>query len=216
MRTETKFKVLAAFSLVCLLGLAAQSYFLFNLNQQLVSDSSVDDSIPESIQRRLEEQMKKPDRIFSESPSVFGSRFSADPFMRMQQMQQQMDQLFGTFSGAPSFGSQGLFGSSAGFASFKSQPEIDVLEQQDSYVVILEAPANQEIELSTEVENNTLSLAGKLRTQTNQSQGGSVFSSSSVSRFSRSIPFPQDVNALGMYTETKEGKITITIPKMNS
>lgn len=209
MSTEIKFKILITFSLICLIGLGAQTYYLFDLNQRLSPSKVVDSSIPDSIQKRLEEEIAKPDRIF-------GSRSNSDPFAHIQQMQNQMDQIFSSWGTDPFSGSQSIFQRGNASVDFQSQPEIEVSENQDAFVVTLLKQPDQDIEIVTEIEGNNLSLAGKLRSESRQTSGGSVFSSSSTSQFSRSIPFSEEVNALGMYTSHEDDQIVITVPKMKS
>lgn len=217
MSTEIKFKILIAFSLFCLIGLAAQTYYLFDPNQRVSPSNVADSSIPDSIQQRLEEEMAKPDRIFGQDNyNLFGPGINSDPFAHMQKMRQQMGQLFNSWGVDPFTSGQSIFSQGSGAVVFPSQPEIEVSEEQDAFVVTLPKQPGQDIEIVTEVEDNKLSLAGTLRTENRQSSGGSVFSSSSTSQFSRSIPFSKEVNALGMYTTHENDRIVITLPKMES
>jgi len=215
MSTEIKFRILLFFSLLCLVGFSTQAYLLYDLKKDRTSTDLVDNTIPESILEKLEAEIAKPDRLYDgTNGSVFGYGLNSDPITAMQSMQSQVDQLFDSMFGRPRptnrpFWSQTLTGMS-------SQPEIVVEEKSDSFVVTLVKHPEQNIELQSELEDNVLILAGLVRAGNRQGQSGSFFSSSSISQFSRSIPFPQEVDALGMYTDQVDNEIVITVPKMNS
>lgn len=143
--------------------------------------------------------------------SVF---FGTDPFAKLQQMQQQMEQLFGNVgNGSP----LPALGSSSGFGGFNAmtQPKIAVEESKDEYRVVISLDKDSHIELQTDLQDNTLSLSAQLRTEQHEQSQGRQMSSSSTSHFSRSIPLAEPVDATGMKTEKTDSSIVISIPKMS-
>ena len=70
------------------------------------------------------------------------------------------------------------------------------------------------MELSTALEDSTLSISAEIRTSIQDTRGGLQTSSTSVSQFSRAIELGEPVDAKGMKTERSEGEIVITVPKV--
>ena len=142
--------------------------------------------------------------------------FGGDPFA---QMQQRMDQLFGRTGSAPSlfnFGNSGLggMGLGAGFAN-ASPAQIEVEESTDEYRVVISIAQGSDMELATELDNNTLSISAQVRTELQNNSNGRALSSTSMSQFSRAIPFSSPVDATGMQTEKSDSEVVIRIPKLS-
>lgn len=135
----------------------------------------------------------------------------SDPF---QQMRSQMEQVFGSLGAGItpfSFGGAGLGG---GFAN-AAQPTIDVEETNDEYRVVISLAKDSDMQLETELEDNTLSISAKVRTEVHDNSNGRALSSTSVSQFSRAIPLGKPVNATGLQTEKSESEVVIRIPKLS-
>lgn len=142
--------------------------------------------------------------------------FGGDPFA---QMQQRMDQLFGQIGSDPSlfnFGSFGLGGQglSVGFAN-AAPAEIEVEESTDEYRVVISLAQGSDVELATELDNNTLSISAQVRTEIQNNSNRRALSSTSMSQFSRAIPFNSPVDATGMKTEKSDSEVVIRIPKLS-
>jgi HSP20 family molecular chaperone IbpA len=215
MSSEIKIKILLFFCLLCLAGLLTQAYLLYELNTDRAISDLEDRSIPESIMEKLEQQIARPDRLFDgEGSSLSNNSVTSDPFSTMRAMQTQMDQLFNSMLGSsfPAYGSPW----SVTMTDLPSQPQILVEDQKDAFLVTLSKHPEQNIEISTELEDNVLTMTGVVESRRSQTQGGSRFSSSSYSQFSRSIEFPHEVNALGMTSSQEDERITILVPKLQS
>jgi HSP20 family protein len=130
-----------------------------------------------------------------------------DPFFSMRQMQRDIDELLNSaFQGPGSFSSGGFFATAA-------TPSINLEESSDRYEITLDVPAESELELSTEIEDNTVILAGTISSVSDSLTDGLTSSFTSRSQFSRSIPLPKPIDPLGLYTEKQGDKIKITLPK---
>ncbi|MDO9319778.1 MAG: Hsp20/alpha crystallin family protein [Gammaproteobacteria bacterium] len=118
------------------------------------------------------------------------------------------------FSGVASNGSS--FGFSGGLSAFgtATQPEIELQESGDEYRVIISIAKDSQVELVTELEDNTLSISAQVRSEVRNSASGVQSSSTSISQFARSIPLEEPVNATGLQTEKSPEEIVITIPKI--
>lgn len=138
--------------------------------------------------------------------------FGPDPFAQLQQMQRQMDQFFGGLGGTTplAFGSLG-----AGGLAGASQPRIDIEESDHEYRVVISIAKDSEVELKTDLEDNTLAITAQIRTEQRDNAGGRLMSSTSMSQFSRAIPLDDPVDATGMKTEKSESSIVISIPKIS-
>lgn len=219
MSTDIKIKVLAGFLILCVFGLGFQGYMLWRMDEQLAAVE--EDSIPKSIQRRLEAQLDKKASQSGQSMAASwpANSFAADPFARMEQMRQQMDSLFGSFTGfsgtASPFGAPfgSPFTSSHSFSANQSVPNLELTETEDEYQLRVQTPPDHELTLNSELEANLLTVTGAV-TQ-NQSSSGQGMASSFVSRsqFSRSFDLPKPVDELGVFTETTEGGVLIRVPK---
>lgn len=169
------------------------------------------EAILEKLADSAQQQSQAPTSLFdpfSQTP------FAGDPFAQLQQMQSQMDQLFGNLGTGPSLFNFGASGFGSGFATL-AQPEIEVEESKDEYRVVISLAKGSEVELATELEDNTLSINAKVRSQINDNSNGRQLSSTSMSQFSREIPLSSPVDATGMQTEKSDSSIVIRIPKLS-
>lgn len=207
----------AALSLLCTTALAAYSWTLHREVRELRGDNGAQRDILQKLEQTAEQAAKERAEI-ERQMSLFdpwvGTGFGSDPFQRLQQMQQQMDQLFNGMPGSSmNFSLNGPGGFSA-FSSSMRQPEITVQESDEEYRVIIAVADGSEVELATELEDNMLSISAQVRSEITNSSGGFQSSSTSVSQFSRSIMLDEPVDATGMQTNKTAKEIVITIPKI--
>ena len=159
----------------------------------------------EELENMADQQARAnaPTSLFDPAFDPFGaSVFGSDPFARLQQMQSQMDQLFNNMN------------SSGGFSAAFSQPDIAVEESDTEFRVVITLAEGSDVELSTALEDSTLSISAEIRTSQQDNRGGLQTNSTSVSQFSRAIELGEPVDAKGMKTERSEGEIVITVPKV--
>ena len=89
-------------------------------------------------------------------------------------------------------------------------------ESDDEYRVIISIAKGSEVELATELEDNTLSISAQVRSEVRH-QGGAPsggLQSTSISQFSRSIPLDAPVDVTGLQTKKSPEEIVIPIPKI--
>jgi len=213
MSTDRKFRVLAGFLMLCVLGLGFQGYLLWRMDGQLAAVE--EDSIPSSIQRRLEAQLDNR-AAQSGGPAVASASLAnthiMDPFTRMQ----QMDSLFGSLSGftmpTRPFASS-PFSTSRSFSFDQAMPNLELTETAEEYQVRVQAPPDHELTLNSDLEANLLTVTGALTQSQSDNRQGMASNFVSRSQFTRSFDLPKPVDELGVFTEATEGGVVIRVPK---
>jgi HSP20 family molecular chaperone IbpA len=207
MRTEIKYRLILAFSFLCLIGFAGQTLQLWRINDQLAQQNPSKDEIPESIERRLLAELDKKDlRRIDRPPVPLNS-----PVASFNQIQDYMDSVFAGF-GARAFPRSSLMPRNS--LSFTSAvPEIELDETDESYQLLIPLTADQELELNTNIEDNAVSVSGVITQKQQQSQNRFMSSFVSQRQFAKTVELPTPINEFGMITEQIEEGIRIIIPK---
>ena len=180
----------------------------------ILGEQSTKESLLEKLEQTasLQTQPQTPSSLFGTANSGFSNSLFADPIAQMQQMEAEMDRIFSGFT-SPMFASRpSFFGGS--FASL-TQPQVDVQETDDEFRVVISMAEGSELELQTDLADNTLSISAQVRNQTQNNSGGRQTSSSFMSQFSRDIFLDAPVDATGMKTEKSDSAVTIRIPKLS-
>ncbi|MEQ8314978.1 MAG: Hsp20/alpha crystallin family protein [Gammaproteobacteria bacterium] len=210
MSTEIKLKLAVGFLLLCIAGLILQGFYLWRMDQRL-SGTATSSEIPESIMERLEPRLQGAPSRNTADPFSFA--FGGDPFLRMQQMQQQMDSLFNSIS---PFGSAGVsvYGNNGQSFSFQSSsPELEFTETPDEYQVKVKTPPDHELVLNTDLEANLLTVSGSVSSSHETSSNGFASNFVSSSQFTRSFDLDKPVNELGLVTEQVGDGLLVRVPK---
>ncbi|MGJ8687920.1 MAG: Hsp20/alpha crystallin family protein [Gammaproteobacteria bacterium] len=157
-------------------------------------------------------QSQAPQSLINGLGSGFSNSFFGNPMAQMQQMEAEMERIFSSFN-APGLGTgSNLWGSS--FANVV-QPQVDVQESDDEFRVVISLAENSELDLQTDLANNTLSISAQVQTGTQNSSGNRQMSSSFMSQFSRDIFLDAPVDPTGMQTEKSDSEVIIRIPKLS-
>lgn len=209
---DTRTLLIAGLTTVLVITLAAFGWSNARLSAELQAlrgdKPSANPALLEELENMADQQARAnaPTSLFDPAFDPFGaSVFGSDPFARLQQMQSQMDQLFNNMNSRFGFG---------GFSAAFSQPEIAVEESDTEFRVVITLAEGSDVELSTALEDSTLSISAEIRTSLQDNRGGLQTSSTSVSQFSRAIELGEPVDAKGMRTERSEGEIVIIVPKV--
>ncbi|MES2626739.1 MAG: Hsp20 family protein [Pseudomonadota bacterium] len=137
-----------------------------------------------------------------------------DPFADFDRLQQEMmDHMQQLMAGGMP---NSLFDNdSFGFGSSLSaqQPDVNLSENDEAYVIIIDIPQDSDAEVSASVDGNELNIEGKITVKNASSSNGSSFTSSQSSQFARSMPLPADADPDGLTNVTEENQVVITIPK---
>ncbi len=142
-------------------------------------------------------------------PSVPSQGEQWDPFTEMDQMMEQMDQLFeNSLSHRGGQKSWGMFNTDLSF-----DQDLQVEETDKAYVVKLDIPGLNKNKLNIEITQHALTVSGESSLEKKESGAGRTAHSQSYSSFLKTIPLPEDADADKMTTETKGETLVITLPK---
>ena len=133
-----------------------------------------------------------------------------DPFEEVKHMRQQMDNLLGNaaqfFQGAPSI--------SDPWDAFPVKPDLDLHEENDSYVVRMDVPGSDKSKIDLSMQDRTLTVSGSTDETVEKKDGGRLLRSERRhGQFQRSITLPGPVDADKMQAKYENGVLVITIPK---
>ncbi len=138
-----------------------------------------------------------------------------NPFAEMHQMQTMMNRIFNnSFSRAHRmniFDDAGILGTSF-------DPDIDIREKDDSYVLVVDLPGLDKDSININVNHNSITISGERVTEHEEKDEGKGFyrAERSFGSFSRTIPFDHRIIPGKVEAETTEGVLVVKIPKDNA
>lgn len=143
-------------------------------------------------------------------PDPFRSSYDDwDPFAEMEEIRGLMNRMF-----RDSF-SRGIAdrGLTTGIGSY--DPDVDLRDAGKEYVFRFDLPGLDKDKISVSVQNGLLTVSGERRTEKEEDAGedGYYRMERSFGAFSRSLPLPEDADTQGMTAETKDGVLTVRVPK---
>jgi len=98
-------------------------------------------------------------------------------------------------------------------AAARFTPAVDVVEQDDAYVLRAELPGVARENINVEVKDNHLVLSGKKDAVERGEKGHYRYVESRHGAFSRSFELPRNVKANAVEATFKDGALTLRIPK---
>lgn len=131
--------------------------------------------------------------------------FAADPF---SQFRREIDRLFDDFF-APAPETRSF--AAAGEAGLR--PSIEVEESEQAYAVTAELPGLSENDIELSLRENALTISGEKRSGRSEEGGGRRYTERSYGRFSRTIPFPSEVDPDQIQATYRNGVLSVTLPK---
>lgn len=205
MNTESNLRLVTSITVVCLLALIAEGITLWHMQDKLTQLGLTSDSDSAAVEARILAKLNDP----QQPPTNFvPAPFPADPFSSIQQMQQRFDSMFGSMG----FGSwNGQPGAISGFGT--GTPTIKLQETPDEYQVVIDVPEDQAIDLNTSIEDNALSIEGRIKATANNNRTNFAASVFSQSQFSRTIRLPEPVDPFGLTSRATKDGIVVSIPK---
>ncbi len=208
---------------ICLMGMAVLGYHVWQIKSQ--QQSLLDGPSPAlafgSAQQSMQSSGQSSPQANSSSGlpkwdpfDQFHSPSNSDPFKDMHQRMQKMLESFASgndwFSTSP-FHSSPFDLPALGAGS----PKITSHDKGDHFLVTISLPEGQNMEVSTEIENQQLHIRGKVQQSARANQSNGLSQAFSSSQFSQSITLPEPVDEAAMTVEHNGNQVEIKIPKRN-
>ena len=124
-----------------------------------------------------------------------------DPFREMMTWRNAMDRMFEDFGGLETFK-----GNNLGIP-------LDIVENEDNYVVKASLPGINPDDLEITYNNNVLTLQGEVKDEKDVEQQHYHLRERRYGTFSRSISLPATINADQIEAHYDAGVLTLTLPK---
>lgn len=199
-------KILTGVVILLALGLVVETAFLFNKN----NPTKIAQANLEGKHKALGWQTVQPQT----KSSVFDRDLGFwDPSKEMEQIQARMNRMFRESLGRSKTGPD--FGGENQSAFF--EPDVDISEKDNHYLVKLDLPGMEKDKINVEVQDRLLTISGERKVEKEETKEGSFYKMErSFGSFYRSIPLPDNANGEAVTAEYKNGVMTITIPKIAS
>jgi HSP20 family protein len=95
-------------------------------------------------------------------------------------------------------------------------PVLDVIEQENDFIVTADLPGIKKEEVKITFEYNVLTISGSRKSQEVPENARLLLNELRSGDFNRSIKFRQDVDTTKVSAEMNNGILTITLPKAES
>lgn len=92
-------------------------------------------------------------------------------------------------------------------------PAVDIVEQDDAYLVKAELPGVAPENIDVQVENDVLTVRGERKHESEQTRGGYRRVERSYGSFSRSFVLPKGTHVEAIEAQVESGVLTVTVPK---
>ncbi|MBD2666344.1 heat shock protein, class I [Richelia sinica FACHB-800] len=125
-----------------------------------------------------------------------------EPFAEMDNLQRQMNRLFGR-----------LIPPNGDSEKFSFVPAAELAETDHELHLRLEIPGLEPKDINVEVTTDSVSISGERKSETKTEQDGYTRSEFRYGRFQRVIPLPVEVQNEQVQAEYKDGILTLTLPK---
>lgn len=126
-----------------------------------------------------------------------------EPFRGMSTLQQEVNRLIENTVG----------GSKSGASLTTWAPAVDIHEAEDALVVTADLPGMKESDLDVRVENNTLTIRGERKFESEVKEESYLRVERTYGSFTRSFTLPNTVKTEGIEASYKDGVLTVKLPK---
>ena len=113
-----------------------------------------------------------------------------------------------------------LFGRPAAFSGYVNNtdwsPSVDISESGEEYLIRAALPAVKKEDVSVTVNDGLLTLSGERRQKEEQNDEKFHKVENFYGSFSRSFALPEGIDAASIRAESKEGVLTIHVPKVKA
>jgi HSP20 family protein len=134
---------------------------------------------------------------------------SADPFLQMRKMQEEMQKSFGNFNSM--FADDPFF--KEAFGQMSSSPLSDIKEDKENFIVELNIPGSKESEIKIIGEGNTLTVLANSEVVIDKKEENYIHKERYTQHFERRFILPDNADITHKTSEYKDGVLKITVPK---
>jgi HSP20 family protein len=128
-----------------------------------------------------------------------------EPVRELNSLQSEMNRLFNTFFDTPTASGNG--------AARRWVPPMDLVETEDHFVLKADLPGLDAGDVSIEVEDTVLTIAGERKIEHETKKEGFYRLERSTGEFRRSLTLPDGVDPDGIAAKFEKGVLEIRIPK---
>jgi HSP20 family protein len=130
-----------------------------------------------------------------------------EPVRELTSLQSEMNRLFNTFFDTPTSSTNGNGGIR------RWVPSMDLVETDEHFVLRADLPGLSEGDVSIELEDNVLTVAGERKAEHEDKKEGFYRMERSFGQFRRSLTLPDGVDADGIAATFDKGVLEVRIPK---
>lgn len=134
----------------------------------------------------------------------WGSDFPA--FGGLHSLQRDMNRFFDEFFRGDVLADESFFGRDW-------TPAVDVVENDDNYVLKAELPGMNKDDVKITLENNVLTIRGEKKNESEKKEGNYHRIERSYGSFERSFTVPGSLKVDNIDAQYKDGVLTLTLPK---
>ena len=131
-----------------------------------------------------------------------------EPTRELSSLQGEMNRLFNSFFEAPSQVANGGTGMVNRWI-----PAMDLVEQDEHYVLRADLPGMREDDVNIELENNVLTVSGERKHESTDKGKGFYRIERASGSFSRILTLPEGVDAAAIAASFRDGVLELRIPK---
>jgi HSP20 family protein len=128
-----------------------------------------------------------------------------EPAREINSLQQEVNRLFGSF-----------FDTQAGGVAATTRrwiPAMDLVEQDEQYVLRADLPGVSEDQVSVELDENVLTISGERHAEHDEQHEGYRRIERASGSFSRSLTLPDGVDPAGVRARFERGVLEVTVQK---
>ena len=129
-----------------------------------------------------------------------------EPVRELSSLQSEMNRLFNTFFDTPTTGGNGG-------TVRRWVPSMDLVETDDHFVLRADLPGLTDGDVSIELEDNVLTVAGERKAEHEEKKEGFYRMERSFGQFRRSLTLPEGVDPDGISATFDKGVLEVRIPK---
>ncbi len=129
-----------------------------------------------------------------------------EPARELQSIQQEMNRLFGTFFDSPT-------GEGHGGLMRRWVPAMDLLEENDHFVLRADLPGLDEGDVNVELEDNVLTISGERKSEHQDNKDGYFRIERGSGNFSRSLTLPEGIDPESIQARFEKGVLEVIVPK---